>query len=95
MLPQSSLPVVTAPDSDGKIDPTKPTGIIPSTGTSVYEVDISQFEGSGQMWRRPGSDISDWFNFGFDEVTYPKYLSYIQDMERGAKALVSLLSTFG
>lgn len=86
-LPHSTLPVQTV--GSQRIDPTHPTGIIPSTGTSVYDVDVAQFEGSGQMWRRPGSDLSDWFNYGFDEVTYPKYLRYRQEMEQGRLALVS------
>lgn len=86
-LPHSTLPVQTQTGS--KLDPTHPTGIIPSTGTSVYDVDVAQFEGSGQMWRRPGSNLSDWFNYGFDEVTYPKYLRYRQEMEQGRMALVS------
>jgi len=42
------------------------------------------------MWRRPGSDISDWFNYGFDEVTYPKYLRYRQEMEQGRMALANM-----
>lgn len=88
-LPHSNLAVQTAPANGPHINPTNPTGIIPSTGTSVYDVDVAQFEGSGQMWRRPGSDISDWFNYGFDEVTYPKFLKYRQDMEQGRAALVS------
>lgn len=88
-LPHSTLPPQLAPASTGRIDPTNPTGVIPSTGTSVYDVDISQFEGSGQMWRRPGSELSDWFNYGFDEVTYPKYLRFKQELEQGARALVS------
>lgn len=88
-LPHSHLAVQTAPANGPHINPTNPTGIIPSTGTSVYDVDVAQFEGSGQMWRRPGSDISDWFNHGFDEVTYPKFLKYRQDMEQGRAALVS------
>lgn len=71
------------------IDPTNPSGIIPSTGNSTYDIDLAQFEGSGQMWRRPGSDIQDWFNFGFDEVSYPKFLRYRQEMEAGKNALVS------
>ncbi|WOO79398.1 Pre-mRNA polyadenylation factor fip1 [Vanrija pseudolonga] len=89
-LPHSTLAVQTVPSSTAPIDPTNPTGIIPSTGTSVYDVDTAQFEGSGQMWRRPGSDISDWFNYGFDEVTYPKFLKFRQEMEQGARALASL-----
>lgn len=89
-LPHSSLAPQLAPSSDAKIDPSNPTGIIPSTGTSVYDIDVAQFEGSGQMWRRPGSDISDWFNYGFDEVTYPRFLKYRQEMEQGRAALVSI-----
>lgn len=88
-LPHSSLPPVTAGSTHPKIDPSNPTGIIPSTGSSVYEIDLNQFEGSGQPWRRPGSDLSDWFNFGFDEVTYPKFLRFRSDMEQGRQALVS------
>ncbi|BEJ11536.1 hypothetical protein CspHIS471_0109580 [Cutaneotrichosporon sp. HIS471] len=87
-LPHSSLPPQLAPSSDFKMDPTNPTGVIPSTGTSVYDIDVAQFEGSGQMWRRPGSDISDWFNYGFDEVTYPRFLKFRQEMEQGRAALL-------
>jgi pre-mRNA 3'-end-processing factor FIP1 len=88
-LPASNLPPVTAGSTHPKIDPSNPTGIIPSTGASVYEIDLNQFEGSGQPWRRPGSDLSDWFNFGFDEITYPKFLRFRSDMEAGRQALVS------
>jgi len=91
-LPASNLPVVTAGSTHPKVDPSNPTGIIPSTGASVYEIDLGQFEGSGQPWRRPGSDLSDWFNFGFDEVTYPKFLRFRSDMEAGRQALVSYFS---
>lgn len=68
-----------------------PSGIIPSTGNSVYDIDVNQFESSGQPWRRPGSDISDWFNFGFDETTYPKFLRFRADMEAGRQALANPL----
>jgi pre-mRNA 3'-end-processing factor FIP1 len=87
-LPPSSLPVVTVPPGQYRFDPMNPSGIIPSTGNSVYEIDIAQFEGSGQPWRRPGSDLQDYFNFGFDEVSYPKFLRYKQEMEMGRNALV-------
>ena len=26
-----------------------------------------------KAWRRPGSDISDWFNYGFDEISWEAY----------------------
>ena len=86
-LPSSTLPPITNPNP--LIDPTNPSGIIPSTGNSTYDIDLAQFEGSGQPWRRPGSDIQDWFNYGFDEVSYPKFLRYRQEMEAGKNALVS------
>jgi pre-mRNA 3'-end-processing factor FIP1 len=88
--PQSDLPVVTIPGGNGKIDPGVPTGIIPSTGLSVWEIDAGVFEGSGQPWRRVGSDLSDWFNFGFDEVTFGRYLRMRTEMEVGRAALVSV-----
>ena len=89
-LPPSALPPVHAPASHPKIDPLNPTGIIPSSGQSVYEIDLAQFEGSGQPWRQPGSDVSAYFNYGFDETTYPKFLRYRAEMEAGRQALVSL-----
>ncbi|RXK38875.1 hypothetical protein M231_03824 [Tremella mesenterica] len=89
-LPPSGLPPVTAPPSHPKIDPTNPSGVIPSTGQSVYDIDLAQFEGSGQPWRQPGSDVSAWFNYGFDEVTFPKFLRYRAEMEAGRQALSGL-----
>lgn len=71
------------------MDPSHPSGIIPSSGNSVYDIDLAQFEGSGQPWRRPGSDLSDWFNFGFDEVSFPKFLRFRAEMEAGRNAMVS------
>ncbi|EEB98991.1 hypothetical protein MPER_01402 [Moniliophthora perniciosa FA553] len=40
-------------------------------GRSIFEVDISAM--SEKPWRRPGSDISDWFNYGFDEISWEAY----------------------
>jgi pre-mRNA 3'-end-processing factor FIP1 len=71
------------------MDPTNPSGLIPSTGQSVYEIDLGVFEGSGQPWRRVGSDLTDWFNFGFDEASYIKFLRYRAEMEAGRNAMVS------
>ncbi|KAK1923872.1 hypothetical protein DB88DRAFT_492759 [Papiliotrema laurentii] len=87
-LPPSTLPPVHA--NGYKIDPENPSGIIPSTGTSTYDIDLAQFEGSGQPWRRPGSDLQDWFNFGFDETSYPRFLRYRREMELGRSAMMNL-----
>jgi pre-mRNA 3'-end-processing factor FIP1 len=57
-------------------------------GQSVYEYDLAVMDGSGQPWRRPGSDLSRWFNYGFDEVTWVKYCEYRRDMSKGREGLV-------
>src|ERR1700733_10266027 len=64
----SILPPVTAPPSHPVIDPTA-VGIL--DGRSIFEVDMNAT--AEKPWRRPGSDISDWFNYGFDEISWEAY----------------------
>ncbi|KAI9445402.1 hypothetical protein H4582DRAFT_2125721 [Lactarius indigo] len=64
----SALPPVTAPPSHPAIDPTA-TGAV--EGRSIFEVDVAGL--AEKAWRRPGSDISDWFNYGFDEISWEAY----------------------
>lgn len=64
----STLPAVKAPSSHPEIDPTA-TGML--DGRTIYEVDIAAM--SDKPWRRAGSDISDWFNYGFDELSWEAY----------------------
>jgi pre-mRNA 3'-end-processing factor FIP1 len=33
-----------------------------------------------KAWRRPGSDISDWFNYGFDEISWEAYCYRRRDL---------------
>jgi len=40
-------------------------------GRPVFEVDMTAL--ADKAWRRPGSDISDWFNYGFDEISWEAY----------------------
>ncbi|WWC65565.1 uncharacterized protein I303_108183 [Kwoniella dejecticola CBS 10117] len=87
-LPKSSLPPVAASGSSKYTGPGN--GVIPSTGQSVFEIDMTQFEGSGQPWRKPGSVLSDYFNFGFDEYSFPRYLRYKSDMEKGRAAMMNV-----
>ena len=88
-LPPSQLPPALSQSTHPKIeDPAHPSGIIPSNNGSVYEIDLMQFEGSGQPWRRPGSDITEYFNFGFDEATYPRFLRFRAEMMAGREAMV-------
>ena len=38
---------------------------------TIFDVDIDSFE--EKPWRHPGVDISDFFNFGFDEESWKQY----------------------
>uniref|UniRef100_A0A1A8GJ96 Pre-mRNA 3'-end-processing factor FIP1 n=1 Tax=Nothobranchius korthausae TaxID=1143690 RepID=A0A1A8GJ96_9TELE len=40
-------------------------------GVSVLEVDMESFE--EKPWRKPGADLSDYFNYGFNEDTWKAY----------------------
>lgn len=53
-------------------------------------------------WRKPGSDISDWFNYGFDEISWEAYCYRRRDLgELGnvlktnvlVRSVISFLST--
>lgn len=64
----NTLPPATAPPSHPNIDPNL---IGTLDGRSILEVDLSSL--SEKPWRRPGSDLSDWFNYGFDEISWEAY----------------------
>lgn len=78
----STLPEVTAPPSHPAIDPTQ-TGVF--DGRSILEVDINAL--ADKPWRRPGSDISDWFNYGFDELSWDAYIYRRRDLGEMANVL--------
>lgn len=40
-------------------------------GRSILEIDLNAL--AEKNWRRPGADISDWFNYGFDEISWEAY----------------------
>ena len=64
----NSLPPATAPPSHPDIDPNL---IGTLDGRSILEVDLNSL--NDKPWRRPGSDLSDWFNYGFDEISWEAY----------------------
>lgn len=64
----SILPVATAPPSHPHLDLDAP-GVI--DGRSILEIDLNAL--AEKNWRRPGADISDWFNYGFDEISWEAY----------------------
>jgi pre-mRNA 3'-end-processing factor FIP1 len=78
----NTLPVVTAPPSHPVVDPSA-TAII--DGRSILEVDINAL--ADKPWRRPGSDISDWFNYGFDELSWEAYCYRRRDLGEMATVL--------
>jgi pre-mRNA 3'-end-processing factor FIP1 len=68
VLDPSTLQPVTAPTSHPSINPSAP-GVF--EGRPIFDVDIGAL--ADKPWRRPGSDISDWFNYGFDEISWEAY----------------------
>ncbi|KAL8579895.1 hypothetical protein ACOMHN_039682 [Nucella lapillus] len=42
-------------------------------GVPVYEFDLNSLENEEKPWRKPGADITDYFNYGFTEDTWQQY----------------------
>lgn len=53
-----------------------PVGAAPNP----YAIDIESME--DKPWRKPGADLSDWFNFGFNEETWQAYCMKQQQLRR-------------
>ncbi|KAF8695207.1 hypothetical protein AX14_001864 [Amanita brunnescens Koide BX004] len=85
----STLPPATAPPSHPAIDPTAP-GML--DGRSIFEVDMANM--TDKPWRRPGSDISDWFNYGFDELSWEAYCYRRRELGEMANVLKANLINF-
>ncbi|KAJ5256860.1 hypothetical protein N7478_012964 [Penicillium angulare] len=55
----------------------------PSTGKTIMATDMdTDFPTDDKPWRRPGSDISDYFNYGFDEFTWVSYCLKQQEVRK-------------
>lgn len=78
-----ALPPALAPPSAPKIDPTEP-GVLPDQ-TSVFDVDMNNL--ADKAWRKPGSDLSDWFNYGFDEISWEAYCVRRRELGEAAAML--------
>lgn len=85
----STLPPVRAPPSHPSIDPTIP-GM--ADGRSVFEIDMTNL--AEKPWRRPGSDISDWFNYGFDEISWEAYCYRRRDIGELASVMKANVINF-
>ncbi|CAB1332095.1 unnamed protein product [Coregonus sp. 'balchen'] len=51
-------------------------------GIPVLEVDMESFE--EKPWRKPGSDLSDYFNYGFNEDTWKTYCEKQRRLRMGS-----------
>ncbi|KAG8833675.1 cleavage polyadenylation factor subunit fip1 [Serendipita sp. 399] len=85
----NTLPPVKAPASAPKIELDK-DGLM--DGRSIYEVDIASLE--NKAWRRPGADLSDWFNYGFDEISWEAYAARRRDLGDMAPVLKANVLNF-
>ncbi|CAM9523268.1 unnamed protein product [Lampetra planeri] len=56
-------------------------------GIPVLEVDLDSFE--DKPWRKPGADLSDYFNFGFNEDTWKAYCEKQKRLRQGLDPLPS------
>ncbi|TPX49590.1 hypothetical protein SeMB42_g02546 [Synchytrium endobioticum] len=57
-------------------------------GKDIYDVDIDTLE--DKPWRKPGADISDYFNFGFNEQTWRLYVQKQKRLRDEMSGSVSL-----
>jgi pre-mRNA 3'-end-processing factor FIP1 len=78
----NTLPRVTAPPSAPRIELDREGTL---DGRSIYEIDITSLE--TKSWRRPGADLSDWFNYGFDEISWEAYAARRRDLGEMAPVL--------
>lgn len=61
----------------------------PSTGKPIQSTDFdTDFPTeSSKPWRKPGADITDFFNYGFDEFTWASYCLKQQQMPKQVKEI--------
>ncbi|KAM6426934.1 pre-mRNA 3'-end-processing factor FIP1-like isoform 2-T2 [Liasis olivaceus] len=55
-------------------------------GLPVIEVDLESFE--DKPWRKPGADLSDYFNYGFNEETWKAYCEKQRRLQLGLEPSV-------
>ncbi|KAM4707557.1 pre-mRNA 3'-end-processing factor FIP1 isoform 7-T7 [Discoglossus pictus] len=54
-------------------------------GVPLVDVDLDSFE--DKPWRKPGADLSDYFNYGFNEDTWKAYCEKQKRLRMGLEAL--------
>lgn len=83
VVPQNQKPGSSYPAIHTSIIDVNGNPIHPSTGKTIMATDMdSDFPADDKPWRRPGSDVSDYFNYGFDEFTWVSYCLKQQDVRK-------------
>ncbi|KAI2084649.1 cleavage polyadenylation factor subunit fip1 [Ophidiomyces ophidiicola] len=77
--PGSSFPAQHTSTIDVSANP-----VHPATSKTILSTDLdTDFPSEDDKpWRRPGSDVSDYFNYGFDEFTWASYCIKQQDLRK-------------
>ncbi|KAJ5488469.1 Pre-mRNA polyadenylation factor fip1 [Penicillium diatomitis] len=78
LRPGSSYPAVHTSTIDVNGNP-----VHPSTGKTIMATDMdADFPADDKPWRRPGTDMTDFFNYGFDEFTWVSYCLKQQEVRK-------------
>lgn len=79
LKPGSDYPAIHTSTVDVNANP-----IHPATGKSILSTDLdADFPSEDDKpWRRPGQDITDYFNYGFDEFTWATYCLKQQELRK-------------
>ncbi|KAL4868650.1 Fip1 motif-domain-containing protein [Aspergillus spectabilis] len=76
--PGSAYPPVQTSTIDVHANP-----IHPATGKPIMVTDMDvDFPEDDKPWRRPGTDLTDYFNYGFDEFTWASYVIKQQELRK-------------
>ncbi|KAJ5559100.1 Pre-mRNA polyadenylation factor fip1 [Penicillium sp. DV-2018c] len=80
--PGSAYPAIHSSTIDVNANP-----VHPMTGKPIMSTDMdADFPSDDKPWRRPGSDLSDYFNYGFDEFTWAGYCIKQQGLRQEVSA---------
>ncbi|KAJ5371396.1 Pre-mRNA polyadenylation factor fip1 [Penicillium cataractarum] len=78
LRPGSSYPAIHTSTIDVNGNP-----VHPSTGKTIMATDMdADFPTDDKPWRRPGTDVTDFFNYGFDEFTWVSYCLKQQEVRK-------------
>ena len=86
--PSTAAPLNLSPDSAALHYPPNEPIVDPASGPdaasgppqmTIYQVDVDSIP--EKPWRMPGADLSDWFNYGFDEQSWAVWCGKKNEMD--------------